>query len=405
MSETSRSTRPGSTTSPACRAGRSIAARRAVVVERPEEVEATLDQPGEDRDTPTGRRGGRPGAPTRPARARRERSARRRKRAGRPRRAVAKASSHWSTTRTPAGSAGRHRSRARRDPSRGSRPTTGVPDACTLAATPARTSDDLPLPDGPTTARTPRSERMPRQAERSSSRPSKPSASVTSYAARPGHGQLSWSARDASTKRSGSWRRIPRSRSASAALGSTASSSTRRVRSARNVARASALVTRSVLRQGQEGVAVLAQRPGGHQGQRIRHDVVVMAGAQQCLDPGFLGAEPELGQPLGLAAPRSPTTRGRRTALRRNTPAPRRARTPPARARSRPSSLARAPRAPRSGRRRSPCCPGPAGTRGRPSRSSPRRAAAAAARHTRAAPWRPTPAGTLPRERRRAGRG
>ena len=58
--------------------------------------------------------------------------------------------------------------------------STRRPSRASAAATPARTSDDLPLPDGPTTASTPTSASRRRQAATSRSRPKNPSASATS---------------------------------------------------------------------------------------------------------------------------------------------------------------------------------------------------------------------------------
>ena len=53
------------------------------------------------------------------------------------------------------------------------------------ATTPARTSDDLPMPDGPTTASTLESRSLRRHTARSASLPKNESASSASYGSRP----------------------------------------------------------------------------------------------------------------------------------------------------------------------------------------------------------------------------
>ena len=65
-----------------------------------------------------------------------------------------------------------------------SRAPASLPGPAT-ATTPARTSEDLPMPDGPTTARTPVSRSRRRHAATSSSRPKNESASSASYGSSP----------------------------------------------------------------------------------------------------------------------------------------------------------------------------------------------------------------------------
>ena len=85
-------------------------------------------------------------------------------------RAAPDASSHWSTTRTVPARAGAA-ARAADGWLPGVTTWTRSPSRSSAAATPARTSEDLPHPEGPTTARTPASSSRRRQAAVTASRP------------------------------------------------------------------------------------------------------------------------------------------------------------------------------------------------------------------------------------------
>ena len=92
---------------------------------------------------------------------------------------MASASSHWSTSRTlpaPRGMAA--------SASIGRLPgvitRTLRPSRSRAAATPARARDDLPLPEGPTMAKTPAASKRSRHAAISASRPKYAAASETS---------------------------------------------------------------------------------------------------------------------------------------------------------------------------------------------------------------------------------
>ena len=82
----------------------------------------------------------------------------------------ARASSHWSTMNTASAPDG-----AWASTSSGRAPGVTIwtrrPSRASAAATPARTSEDLPHPDGPTTARTPTSSSRRRHTDTSASRP------------------------------------------------------------------------------------------------------------------------------------------------------------------------------------------------------------------------------------------
>ena len=102
----------------------------------------------------------------------------------------AKTSSSWSTRRTVRIGV-RATASASLGPARpGDTTLTSRPAARSDAAIPARSRDDFPLPDGPTTASTPRSCRSRRHAAVSVSRPQNDSRSSTSYDVSPGHGQV-----------------------------------------------------------------------------------------------------------------------------------------------------------------------------------------------------------------------
>lgn len=68
----------------------------------------------------------------------------------------------------------------------GVRTSTRGPSAMRLAAMPARRTEDLPHPDGPTSATTPAASSRRRQAVTSAPRPKKASQSSASKAASPG---------------------------------------------------------------------------------------------------------------------------------------------------------------------------------------------------------------------------
>ena len=179
-------------------AGRSLdRGPEVVLAHRAEQVEAALDEAAERRVRRRGRPSGRPGARRRrraspgAPRARddpvQERRARSRVVAEREDLlALVDDEDRATVRRTPAGQ------RVERVGRPGVMTSTCVtPRGAGVAATPARTSDDFPVPEGPTTARTPVARSRSRQAAMSRSRPKNASASATSYALSPGYGERS----------------------------------------------------------------------------------------------------------------------------------------------------------------------------------------------------------------------
>ena len=118
--------------------------------------------------------------------------------------------------------------------------TVWVPSRRRAAASPARSREDFPLPDGPTTANSRTSASRSRQLRVSCSRPKNDSASSSPYAASPGYGETSWRAGVASsTANAGSWRRIACSSATRSGPGSSPRSRARTTRTRRRVRNAS----------------------------------------------------------------------------------------------------------------------------------------------------------------------
>ena len=180
-SRSSSSTRPLSSRSPAWRAGFSITSRRPVRLIgasrcRPSSTTRANSGSAATRSVRRSARSATTSSPSYDARARRNSSARSASWQ------TVTASSHWSTTSTgkrpwrgsrrPAPSHGlgsgrdHHDLAARRAPARGT--------------SPARTSEDFPVPEGPTTTSTPAAHGPPRQAPTSASRPKNDSLSSAS---------------------------------------------------------------------------------------------------------------------------------------------------------------------------------------------------------------------------------
>ncbi len=175
------------------------------------------------------------------------------------------ASSHWSTTSTESPLRRKSPCSASIGAAPGVTTTTRRPSRRSAAATPARTSDDFPLPDGPTTTSTPFADSRRRHSPTSTSRPKKPSASSTSNGTRPryGHSGLATSGRCRRRRGPGSWRRIACSNDEQVRPGIDAQLGGQR--SARLAQRAQrlALTAGLVLGQGEQRPAPLAQRLPG----------------------------------------------------------------------------------------------------------------------------------------------
>ena len=209
---------------------------------RAEEVQALLDQVRELRDGRPARRGGRRAARGRAAPGRRSRPGRRRTPpARRSVSARASASSHWSTTSTapvPLGAWARTSSGW----APGVTIRTRRPSRTRAAATPARISEDLPLPDGPTTARTPAasSRRQARRHVRLAPEERRGVVDVVGDQPQVGADRRWRPASAASARSAGSCRRIASSSSASCGPGSSPNSLTMMVRARWRVSSASA---------------------------------------------------------------------------------------------------------------------------------------------------------------------
>ena len=184
--------------------------------------------------------------------------------------------------------------------------TTRRPLRCSAAATPARTSDDLPQPEGPTTASTPTAASRRRHTSTSASRPKKPSVSSTSYGTRPKYGQTA----PGSGSASGDERRVLTQdrllqrdqvgAGVDAQLGDQ-----HRPRPVQRAQRVT-LAARLILGQGEQRPPALAQRRLGHPGLRLGQHLPVLPGAQCSVEADLLGVQTQLVETAGLDPTRIP---------------------------------------------------------------------------------------------------
>ena len=201
----------------------------------------------------------------------------------------------------PATSASRSRASVGRAP--GVMIVTGRPSRRSAAASPARTSDDFPLPDGPTTTTTPVVARRSRQAATSASRPKNASASPTSYDTRPRYGQLRLgSGRSVAAANDGSCRRIACSSAMRSGPGSTPSSFAKRARARCNVRSASPCRPERYWASASSAHRSLPKWRRGHQCVRLAQHLAVAPCPQGGVEASLLGLEAQLFEPPRLDA-------------------------------------------------------------------------------------------------------
>ena len=223
----------------------------------------------------------------------------------------ANASSHWSTTSTVSGLTRTAVSSSSRGCAPGVTTRTRPPLRSRVAATPARTREDLPQPDGPTTASTPASRSRSRQASRSRSRPKNTSGVLHLVGQEPrvgtGRGRRRQRLLDESgvlrqdrpleldELRAGVHSELPRQHRPHLAEGP----------------QRLGLATGLVLGPSQQGPASFAQGLGADRGPQVRQDPRVLTRPEGGVQAELLGVQSQGRQTFRLDPPRSQSTRSR----------------------------------------------------------------------------------------------
>ncbi len=289
--------------------------------QRHDEVHAALGEPGERRIS--GQRGnvvtahgdddrglldgvaGEPGAETAHTRSGRQRS----RTALRTGRRQARGCRRTSPVRSPSLQRDQHLVRT---------PRRCAPVLRSAGTTPARTSDDLPQPDGPVTTSNGFSASRSRHVATSSVRPKNVSESSTSYGARPLYGQCSAIAGGAGgASRLSSWRRIAAFERRELRPGLDPQLDERVPRPLQRPQGVSLAAT-PVQGEGEQRPAVLTERLLGHPRFGNRDHVTVVAEVQSGLDQALLGDPAQLPSRAAAICPGSHESRSSNGGPRHN---------------------------------------------------------------------------------------